>query len=194
MSWIKRAPLFFILLAWFLGAVNSAIAQPAELKELVERRRAEQPPKWTYARLLESSEVVVIATFDSKRAVDDDLSPDGLHRESLQGLASKLNVLAVLKGDPKDVNQIEVFHFKWNDDVTVLGLHHSFISFQSRLPRPNIVEVVINDAVVGGGVLSDEMEWITPEYLVFLNRDKDGRYIPTSGQRFAGESLRIINE
>jgi len=69
------------------------------------------------------------------------------------------------------------------------------MKFYTEMPLPNVVAVEIDGKLVGyGKVTGGETPVIKPEYMLFLRAQKDGKYIPVSGQRFAGLSFRIINK
>ena len=196
MSQILQHTVGCLVMVLMLSVVTSASAQSAEelLEQLgEEQRELEKEADWPYERLAQNADTIVIATFESQRTVDrDSLGIEFGDDRTTEGVVSLLNIVAVLKGE-SDAEQIEVMHLRWKRPVIVLG-DISFLDFQSRMSVPTIVQVVTDghiDQVAASGL---EPTIITPEYLLFLQQQEDGRFKPVSGDRFAGRSSRIIND
>jgi len=194
----KQAVGCLLIVALIVSLTNDKSAQSFEneddilkIFEYFEKER--EAANWPYDKLVKNADTIVIATFESQRKMDFNMKAMGYgDKDTTECIGSKLNILAVLKGDPK-AKQIEIMHLKWKPSVFVLG-NSSFMSFQSRMPLPNVMSVVLDGKVTGYATVSGDKPYVvTPEYLLFLRRQKDGSYAPASGQRYAGKSSRMIN-
>ena len=78
---------------------------------------------------------------------------------------------AVLKGS-LETNRLIVFHYSWNPNAKdcPIVIHDALhlVSFTNHLAYPD-----------GGSAI---VYFRSPSYLLFLKRQKDGRYMPTTGQ------------
>ena len=98
-----RAPAVIVAAA-LCAATAPAIAQSKKNDEAVERllahfQREREAADWPYHRLVHQSDVVVIATFESKRSTVGDFKMLGYGDEDTTScVASKLDIVAVLKG------------------------------------------------------------------------------------------------
>ena len=82
---------------------------------------------------------------------------------------------------------------EWKPNVVVLT-NHDFAELRTELLLPNLVRVMIDGEITGyGGSQPIETQKIEPEYLLFLRRLNDDRYVPVTGQRYSGMSVRTLN-
>lgn len=162
------------------------------VQELLEKLRELQPPKWNYADLAAKSDLIVIAKAQSRVEVEwnDDIGGD-FGKGTTTLLANRLRVLSVLKGESAD--EINVMTLQWKPNVVVLT-NSDFAELRTNLLLPNLVRVAIDDQVTGyGGSQPIDTYKIEPEYLLYLRRLEGGRYVPVTGQRYSGMSVRTLN-
>lgn len=174
------------------GKDNSGRTDDAAVQELVEMLRDLQPPDWTYSHLASKSDLIVIARVKSRSEIEwaDDIGGD-FGKETTRLIANRLRVLSVLKGQSGD--EIEVMTLEWKPNVVVLT-NHDFAELRGQLLLPSLVSVVIDGQVTGyGGSQPIETYKIEPEYLLYLRRLNGDKYVPVTGQRYSGMSVRTLN-
>ncbi len=135
---------------------------------------------WTYGRLLQESDAVVVAAVSSIKPARD-TPPDQL--KIYQAVAEEVNfaVEAVLKG--KVDGSITLLHFNLpGNPYTTNG--------------PMLLRFEINKEAANSGRTESERGDVaslgTPNYLLFLKRMKDGRYEPVFGQYDPRLSVREV--
>jgi hypothetical protein len=129
---------------------------------------------WPYEKLFKEADLVVIATAKGTRATEDTL--DGPYKEHLLGQVTTLTVRSVLKGDAKP-GTVEVLHFVEKGEM--------------RLPNgPMLVVFRTTPAHVEAKTYQTHVG--TPDYLIFLKAEKDGRYSPVAGQVDSELSVKEI--
>lgn len=140
---------------------------------------ADEHPPITYAELSEKSDVVCIVTFDSSRLVDEKID-DPTFKDSdpsdYYARCSTFKVAAALKGT-LDGDSIELVHYNYAAKAKRPEDGPHFLNFD----KPNPVW--------------EEFTFKPPkgiEYLVFLKKRSDGKYIPAAGQRDMLLSVRRV--
>jgi hypothetical protein len=134
----------------------------------VAEGRARFIESWPYDKLFQRADLAVIVRPLSVRdavAKDKAQPPEG-QEQYLIGVVTKFKVLQVVKGEYKP-SELELVHFRMK-------------------PR---AEVVINGPLLASfhtkSVHSEGNGWsggAKPDYMLFLKRDKDGRFTFVSGQ------------
>jgi hypothetical protein len=119
---------------------------------------------WTYQEIFDKSELVVIATFVSTRDTDErnilrDLTPP----VKVVGVTTEFETRLVLKG-PQNVSRFQLHHFRFEDPAQATWVDAPQLI---RLPTPT------RDGVHYAG---------HETFLMFLRKEQDGRYAPTTGQ------------
>jgi hypothetical protein len=113
--------------------------------------RARAMESWSYQQLLDKSDLVVIATPSTTNDTKEHIDLPGFVEQPVIGVETKFRVSAVLKGDKA---------------LKDLVLHHY---------RANAVELINGPALVSFDPTKKR------SFLIFLIREADGRYAPTSG-------------
>ena len=172
---------------------NTARGDDSSVQQLVEKLRDLRPPRWSYSDLLSKSDLVVIAKVKTRSdmAWDDGIG-GAFGKETTKLIASRLRVLSVLKGESND--EIDVMTLEWKPNVLVL-VNHDFAELRTQLMLPSLVSTVI-DGQVTGYAESQPIETykIEPEYLLYLRRVDGNGYVPVTGQRYSGMSVRTLND
>lgn len=175
--------------------------QLKELEEFAKELQKTDPEvaarKWTYDRLIQAADAVVIADFVQKREVPfNEKDAETLHGAgSVVGIESRFDVRAVLRPDPKwkeTPESVHVFHFNWKGKVLNLW-HLSLVDFSRKIFRPSTICVEMKEGDYyyddGRPPALDERR----QYLLFLTARPDGRYEPVTGQYFSYFSFRRID-
>ena len=151
-----------------------------------------QPADLSYADLAAESDFIVIAKAQSRAETEWNDDIGGEYGKGATTLVSnRLRVLSVLKG--KSVNEIHVMTLQWKRSVIILTNHY-FAEHRAELLLPNLVRVVIDGQVTRyGGSHPIDSHKIEPEYLLYLRRLEGDRYVPVTGQRYSGMSMRTLN-
>lgn len=185
---------------------NSATSDDVAVQQLIDKFKDLQPPDWTYSDLASKSDLIVIAKAKSGSEIDwaNEIGGD-FGKETAKLIANRLRVLSVLKGQSGD--EIDVMTLEWKPDVTALTTH-DFAELRTELLLPFLAEIR-GDGQVTGYVpvqLRDDMAVgkthttviqtykIEPEYLLYLRRLEGDRYVPVTGQRYSGLSVRMLND
>lgn len=137
---------------------------------------------WSYDRLLKASDVVVIATVVDTGEWSEPI-PLPLFAEALEGRLTRFKVEAVLKGK-LDGDKIELIHCRLKDGRQVPN-GPLLAEFRAK-GRKLLIE-----AVDGVQEKRHEQEE-TPQYLLFLKAQSDGRYEPVAGQVDSVLSVRQV--
>lgn len=149
---------------------------------ITDARRIEP---WPYSRLLKASDLVVFAAPVRTEPTDDQL-PDDRWPYALVGQNTTFKIDHTLKGEVEEGKEIKVLHFKFGDlkkaakdDVIINGpLHVSFPVGEAARKR---------NQKRGERLSSDQ-------YLLFLKKTEDGRFVPVSGQTDPVLAIREISE
>lgn len=110
---------------------------------------------WTYREMFNKADLVVVATYVSTKDTDDHTTLNDLNPPvNVVGVISEFKVSLVLKG-AKDTMRFQLHHYRLEseDDLNIAD-------------GPNLLRV-------RGG---------NPAYLLFLVKERDGVYIPATGQ------------
>jgi len=134
---------------------------------------------WSYEKLLNESDLVVIA--DAKKTEDTTDKPrDPLFKPDLDhiiGRTSTLEVKGTLKGKAPGA-EIKVLHFRLMEEWSIIN-GPSLVAFRTKP-----VEIKHD---------GHSESWHSRcEYMLFLKARKDGRYEPVAGQYDAGMSVREL--
>jgi hypothetical protein len=109
---------------------------------------------WSYEKMLERADLVVIAkSLSTQEILEDSKLPDGSTWDVV-GLATQLEVRAVLKGD-KNLKSFTLHHYRQKTPEEVIPNGPSFVLFDPKHHQ---------------------------KYLLFLKKESDGRYSPVTGQ------------
>ena len=168
-------PLFlFSLGALFLSSIGSA-------------RHVEN---WTYERLFEEADLVVIGYVKSFSASREKWPEKIFEKDRFEGVNTVFGAKSVLKGTPPP--GIDVIHFKYKQGAQPYNDGPGLVSF---FHRPVSIEVRQTEEESGTSKESlqlRENRISKPEYLLFLGKRENGKYEPVSGQMDAAESVRIL--
>ncbi len=109
---------------------------------------------WTYQKLLEKSDLVVIAIPTSVIDTKEEIDLPGFSAMRAIGIETHFQISAVLKGE-KNLKNFTLHHYR---------------ASKADLPYPNGPMLVSFDLTK------------KHSFIIFLIREADGRYAPTSGQ------------
>ena len=110
---------------------------------------------WSYEELKSSSDLVAICKFiSSVDAPNDGILPNSPTNWSVVGVTSVLEVRAVLKGD-MNLKNILLHHYRMQNADETLDNGPTFVKFDPKAKGC---------------------------FLLFVKKENDGRYSPTSGQ------------
>ena len=144
----------------------------------------------SYEELSQQCDAIFICSFMSAREVDEAIDdPDFADddEEDFDVFASEFRVLASLKGDK--IKSIEVVHYRYSSSVVRPDNGPSFVDF-SAPPYP----VERPRAGRRTAPVEPPPDPKSVEYLLFLKKRPDGKYIPFGGQMDPGLSIRRIEE
>lgn len=134
--------------------------------------------KWTQKELLKEAEVAVIAT-----PIEVEETKDVVNLRKLRGndvdvvrLETKFKINLVLKGDVDAGKEIVISHFK------IKKINESVVE-----NPPQLVEFRVK--VISIQFEKERKVVEPPDYLLYLKKDKDGRYVPVSGDYHAPDSV-----
>jgi hypothetical protein len=194
-----RVAAFVLLLAILLPVAyaqepsqdNPGRTDDEDVQQIIDKLRNLQPPRWTYSELASQADAVVIAKLRARSEIEwqDDIGGD-FGKEATKLIANRLQVLSVLKGQCGD--EIEVMTLEWAPNVIVL-VNHDFAVLRTQLLLPSMVSIEIDGQIIGYGGSIDTYK-IEPEYLLYLRRLDDDKYVPVTGQQYAGMSVRLLND
>lgn len=151
---------------------------------------------WTFQRLKDAADIVLIGSVASTKPWPEKLQPEKLPPKSLErqyaksfgkdleGQVTTFEVATVLKG--KEVGkQIELVHYRVAGRI---GIRSGPILASFRKEERTLVVKSID-----GGKEEHEVVLGTPQYLLFLKKRDDGRYEPVSGQVDSAFSVRWLS-
>lgn len=149
---------------------------------LLNTAQARLIEEWSYDRLLKASDVVVIATAIDTGEWSEPISLP-LFADAVEGRLTKFKVEAVLKGKLDD-DKIELIHCRLKDGRPVLN--GPLLAEFRTTGRKLLIEAV--DDVKAKRIEQEP----TPQYLLFLKAQPDGRYEPVAGQVDSILSVRQV--
>lgn len=129
---------------------------------------------WEYERLVQESDLIVIAVAGPTELVADE-PPKHMWPLEFVGQNTTFKLKHTFKGKAVD-QQIKVLHFRFGDKV--------------KKGEKAIIEPI---QIVDGPLFVDFQKEPPAEYLLFLKRLKDGRYEPVSGRIDPGLSVRKLS-
>jgi hypothetical protein len=131
---------------------------------------------WPYERLLMEADLVIIA---QATAVEDTAyrMTENPWKAEFLGVCTTFQVKATLKGTPTG-KQIKVLHFKLKDGVQIIN-GPMLVSFRTKG-----FDLELKDG--------PKVHFLTPEYMLFLKAQQDGRYEPLSGRVDPELSIREL--
>lgn len=129
---------------------------------------------WTSERLAREADLVIIATVQGTKD-SGEATNDNVWKAKFIGVNTTLTVKAALKGKIDTNKPLILFHYRLPRGLQIIN-GPDFVEF---LPGNNIVQV-------------DGNQVKQSEFLFFLRKQKDGRYCPVSGQRYAAFSVRRL--
>jgi hypothetical protein len=162
------------------------------VETIAEGARGLQPPKWSYSELATKSDLIVVAKLASRSGIEwHDAVAGEFDGTTVKCISNKLRVLSTLKGRSGD--EIVVMTVEWKPSV-IVRTNFDIAELRKRLLLPSLVRVVIDGQVNGyGGSQPLETYEIEPEYLLYLRKLNDEEYVPVTGQRYSGMSVRTLN-
>jgi hypothetical protein len=180
-------------LAFGQDRVADVSRRDSAIRDLLEELRESQPPKWSYSELAANSDLIVIATLKSQSDVQwKDEIGGSFDSETTTIVANRLQVLSVLKGHAG--GEIELLTIKWKAMVAVF-VNHDFAKLCDRVVLPGLVRVIKEGQTVAYADSNpNTMHSVVPEYLLYLRKVNEGQYVPVTGQRFSGMSVRTLND
>ena len=195
------SPKHWLFVALFLLVpVNKASTQETKSTEpgvetlLAKLKAMEDEKTWPYEKLNDRADVAVIGRFEKRVAIEHDLSKEtefsGQSTTNLTILVSTIKLNALVKGDIKN-KSTNVIHLKREKPIVDLGDWWLY-EFRAKQNVPSYPKVIENGEATGFG--NATVRTIEPEYLLFLKSRDDGRFEPVSGHRYAGYSVRVLND
>ena len=133
---------------------------------------------WSYDRLFDEADLIVIASAQ-KTDDSDDVSSEGPWKKHLVGQRTTFSVIKTLKGR-HDHNTMTVLHFRLKKEVAIND-GPLLVSFRTK-----------GVTIQGSGVVKYQAALSKPEYLLFLKRNMRGLMVPVSGQTYAESSVKEI--
>ncbi|QDU55726.1 hypothetical protein [Aeoliella mucimassa] len=163
-----------------------------EIRSVLELVKLTATPEWSYARLEAAADLIVIASVDSSTAMAPHLEIEhALGAATSTQYDHRLQVHSVLKGACGQI--LHVATSEWKDDVIVMT-NSDIARLRPTLRLPLLVGTEIDGVITSYGSSTPiETYDIHPEYLLYLKKYKDDLYVPVSGQRFSGLSVRLLN-
>ncbi|MEM7476572.1 MAG: hypothetical protein AAF483_16415 [Planctomycetota bacterium] len=153
-------------------------------------------PDWTYSELASAADMIVVATLVEKRvAATDIVGKTDFDRKNIQRISNSLKVLSVFKGASK--KQVDVITTQWGPNTVALGLKTNFAVLRSRQQVSDLCAVEVDGQIVGLAPIQHRAQReIIPEYLIYLKHSgqDDDHFVPVTGQRWAGLSVRMLND
>jgi hypothetical protein len=128
---------------------------------------ARQIEDWPYDKLFKHADLVIIAKPVAVREArkDDGATPPKGHADILTGVVTTFEILHVVKGEYKP-KKMDLIHFRLKTGVHI-GNGPMLVKFHTKA-------MDLSGKSWAGIVSSD--------YMLFLKKDKDGRFEPVSGQ------------
>lgn len=114
---------------------------------------------WSYAEMFDKADLVVVAKrVETKDTSEHTTLPDIKPVINVIGIVTKFESLLVIKGG-KDVKEFQLHHYRFESERS-----------KSLVDTANLIE----------------FSWEHPAYLLFLKKERDGRYAPVTGQTDPG--------
>jgi hypothetical protein len=171
---------------------NLGYGADSAVEKLAEEVCDLQPHKWTYSELAARSDLIVVAKAVSRSEIEWDNAIAGeFDGTTVTCISNKLRVLSTLKGRSGD--EIVVITVQWKPPV-VVRTDFDFAELRTQLLLPSLVRLVMDGEVAGyGGSQPIETYKIEPEYLLYVRKLNGKEYVPVTGQRYSGMSVRTLN-
>lgn len=125
-------------------------------------------PTFGYKKLFKESDVVVIATVVKTDDTDDKFPG---HEREFKGQDTEFEIQKVIQGDV-DGERLKLLHFKYVGTPPANG--PMLVKFEP-------------------GLETEGFMMAQAEYMLFLKRTDDGRYVPVSGQYDSEDSVKILS-
>lgn len=157
---------------------------------LASAASARQIENWSYERLFEEADVVIIAGAIKTVPTDATWTETLFDERLFAGVSTQLRVISTVKGAPPKT--LNVIHYKLADPKTLINDGPAFVTFLTTpisLDVRHIKPTERNSLVPVQQRLS---ETSPPEYLLFLNKRSDGDYEAVSGQVDPAFSVRAM--
>lgn len=165
-----------------------------EVKALLDKIKEDEAPSWTYEELASNSDLIVVATIVHKKQVDPGIvGKTDLDGDSIRRVSNTLRILSVLKGESKHEGQ--VITTEWVPHTVAIGFKSRFAVLRERMLLPNLTAVEIGGKIIDWGMNeSFGKNEVVPEYLLYLKHSgHENIFVPVTGQRWAGASVRLLN-
>jgi hypothetical protein len=169
-------------------------------KQLNEYDLGVAKKKWTYERLVESSDAVVIGEFTDKIQVEvpeSQRTAKWLKDPGIVAMESRFKVLSILRPDKNWKQQpesVRVIHFNRVNETLRLRQSAELIDFSIVILRPRmIVSIELPGETIRKRTGEPEKPEAPDAYLMFLSARTDGLYQPVTGQYFPGLSFRRMS-
>jgi hypothetical protein len=139
--------------------------------------RARQVEDWPYDKLFKHADLVIIAKATAVREArkEDHAVPPKRHADILTGVVTSFKVLQVIKGEYKH-NKMDLVHFRLKKGVEILN-------------GPLLVKFHTKHTQLSGNGWSG---FAGNTYMLFLKKERAGRFEPVSGQFDPAESVKQI--
>jgi hypothetical protein len=151
---------------------------------LCSQADARQIESWSYQRLKDAADAVVVGTVASEGPWNERVE-DRLFGTALEGRLTTFDVETVFKGEVSG-RQVQVIHLRAKEGKRFENgpLLASFRKTGRRLEIESVDGVKEKALVMEG----------TPHYLLFVKKRDDGKYEPVSGQIDSALSVRKLSE
>lgn len=156
---------------------------------------AQKIPKWSYEKLVGESDLVAIIE-PIEYVFSDDTIPmrdSAYNPEDFVSIETYFKVYAVLKGAGEFNQQFTVLHLAYSEsaqstsDANLIQFLIGPLQFEKRVVKPgNLFGDVELGKVTSFGY--------NPTWIAFLKQQKDGRFVPTTGQIDARLSFLELHE
>ena len=160
----------------------SALALPAHARPI---------PDWNYQKLFDDADTVAVveALGSSEVSYDFANGVGTFNAENLQAWETRLKILAIYKGPAMANGELTLLHFRYKPSVhfSVNGM------ITMRFPTgPREVEWLITQP--SDGTPMKVKRTLTPQWLAFLTKRTDGRYMPVSGPYDSALSFKSVGD
>ena len=151
---------------------------------------ARQTEAWSYNRLFQQADVVVIASAGNTLPTKQKWAEPLFDPQQFRGVITHFRVASTLKGSPSQ--SIKIFHYAYansqapiNDGPTLVSFISGPVSLDMKPLQQGITETKF---------LAKKRETRSngPEYLLFLKKRQDGSFVAVSGQIDPSFSVRAI--
>ena len=116
---------------------------------------------WSYQQMFDQADLVVIAKPISTKDTSENGKLVSVSNFDVVGLSTEFETALVLKGD-RMLKEFVLHHYRLRDETQKPGNSPDLVTFTYYLRQPD--------------------RYLGPCYLLFLRKERDGRYAPVSGQ------------